>query len=285
MSAHIRTKNLNEDRIIEIHSEKDPKEKRRKIRSLTKEGDFKRFRFMSRCGIDQIIAVRKAKIKDNPSRCCPNCKGFFSKKLFYRHAKTCTGACGLNPDNRNNVARSNEIISAAKLDLTDDRGFLKNILGPMRDDCRDICVKDRSLIALGLLLYQAAKNRTWESLRYRLRLLAKLKTDLSRRLGTPEVLPLCEYMSPKYFDVICTSVISASSDETAKIDRPSKIIAYGEVIGEYLQCLVGQAMRNEEGENEKEREEAKWTLPRYLKMRDLFAMEWKKKVTKEARFV
>lgn len=256
------------------------KKKRKYMARLTREGDFKRFKLLSIVGVNDRIPVRKCKKKDQKLKICIFCHGFFSKQLFFRHTKICGKGKGKG---RSISKESNYVIASAQLpsnETEDDNGFVKNILSGMNDDLREICLKDPPIRRVGLLLYQPAKPRTFQNLRWKLRLLARLKCFLSQG----KECSLAELLNVSNFDRMCAYVKNISNNEVEKKGSPTTAIVYGEIILDLMKSLESQAIREQDSSDCKVKTEGARLLEQIVAVRKVFDIEWKNKVKREARF-
>lgn len=279
LSNHLRHNHLNEDIVKRIHSEKNPSKKRNLMTRLTREGDFLRFQMMARVNMDEKIGVRKCRKENQLLKVCPRCHGFFSKQLFTRHVKRCMKSKMKASECSDLRKESNFISASAKLDNVEDiDDYLKNIICCMNDDYREVCSKDPGIFGLGRLLYQPTKPRTHPNLRWKLRLLAKVKFLLQEKANQAVEKNLTDLFTVNNFDAVCSHVQEESKN------TPSTAIAYGEIFSELLGFMEADAVRKTQNQDSDVRAEGKKNLKAVEAIKKIFQIEWKKKITRQARY-
>lgn len=246
VTNHIRYHHHNEPLVQAIHKEKPNNRKRKEMISrLRKLGDYRRFEKLARIGIDEKVVVRKCMKSGQALKLCPNCNGFFSKQS--RHQSACLKKMKKKEQVKNVKQKGNAVLASAYCEtiVGDDDGYLENILGALNYDYRDVCLQDPALIKVGYLLYQSSKPRTHYSLRWKLRLLAKLKIHLQKIPGC-ENKTMTELMTISNFDAICSYVKSVASGESkGKLAAPSTAIVYGEILCDLFKSIESDTLRSE----------------------------------------
>lgn len=255
---------------------------------LTKEGDYAHFKSQSKLNDDCCIPVRVG-IKNHQKKLCARCHGFYSAKLITRHK--CRNALNTKLGLESNIEMAKDIL---KVTPKENEDFLKNVLGPLRDDFREQILKDKAIMSYGCLLYQPKKpRRHTQIIRNNMRTLLRLKQEIERRTSE-KMASFADVLTADKFDTLCEAASSlANMDKNGK-EKSSVIFQFGKILRVLVNVLISQSIKeiklrevySKKNNNNcrNEIKKLKILLDDLKSFKEVFEIQWAQKVSIGARY-
>ncbi|XP_074652770.1 uncharacterized protein LOC141907100 [Tubulanus polymorphus] len=247
ISSHLCSIHASEPEIIKYHLIRDPNEKKKHMRLLQNEGNFRHNCKVIKEGHGTLVVVRRPNKTDKPPNAvdyvpCEFCKGFFYKGCLSEHATRCHFKPMAKQPDINYIRTSRNMLSPFVPRIDEDTVALNLIFSRMRETVANpgipgICEKDELIGEFALSLYsrlgtaKEQRRKDLANLRTKVRLLGMLLKALNENNGEENWISLSSYLRGPHFHQIVKCVKKLALEK----DSPSVAINLGIYI---KHCIV-----------------------------------------------
>lgn len=212
---------------------------------------------------------------------CPDCLAFMSKYQLWLHGRTgCFSELKLATDEvhrvKNNILTDSKNLLFGSLSENIPQSFYSSILINMRnDDVTDICMNDKTILKLGVSLYDKYGSTQKELIRQNMRRIARLLIKLNEIESLKK--PLADWLRPSNFDLLITSVklvtvFKENLTSRSEFKVPSLALKLGHSLRKCINIEKGASLRRNDNVRVKE-------LKNLIALMDI---EWADKISSSA---
>lgn len=276
MARHIQTKHKNEARVKDVLRCGDGKQRKKMLDLLRTQGNFYHNVAVLRTGGTLVVARRpseKESVNISDYVPCEFCLAFVTKAELWRHVKTCSHSKNV----RSSVKKSELLLHPNKCSDNSDQELKVLVLDDMvYDDINVVVRQDEVILAYASFQLSTSGMRKVNSIRQRLRLLARLIIKLREKTGK-EKYQLKNFITPEFFDeVVATTkelggfkMITAEGEPVASFSTPSVPLKIGYTIEKCASLLRGIGIKQKDNLLEENA----------IKFAKLYKLEWSSKIS------